>query len=740
MAHETPNAPQDAPNDRDTHVVSVNERADPGRTQIADADDGRDRQDIDGLLRCLIRVTLAYERPVSDSEIRNTIPVTPNGMTIENFLLGADRLGYRAARSDLDATNLERLPTPFVVVGHALRDSRVVVEAEDDGYAVFDPRDGSTPVMSAEEVLRLGEDVILIRPKPLVTREVNWREMIASRVRRVIGELILASLVVNLFALASPLFIMTVYNKVIGQGAVGTLDVLVIGMAILYIFDFILRSIRGYVSTHTGARVDALLGNEVVHHLLHLPYSHFETTSTGMISERLRQLDTVRAFFTGQMPLILVDMAFVFVFVGALLFINPLLGIITVAAMPVFLLISVTFHRVQKGLVEKTFLALAAKTSALAETMANALTIKSLGLESEIERRWGNRLALSAYTGFESSNLANFINTMGMVLQQVVSLIIVYVGAISIMSGDMSIGALIAANILSSRALAPIRQVVTAWSQLQEVRSAFQRIDEIMDSPIEAGRGEIGPIPPLKGDIEFENVTFSFAPDLPPVIEDISVSIESGTIVGVIGPSGSGKSTLAKLLQNLYEPTDGRVLIDHTDVQHISPAALRTQIGVVPQDIQLFGGSVRDNIAMGTPLKEPERVVAVAKFVGAHEFIQRLPQGYDTPLTERGGGLSAGQRQLLCIARALIRNPRILILDEATSALDAASEARLMHNLKRASRGRTIILISHRMAPVSIADNVVLLIDGRIDRIGPPSEVIDYARTRMAEYWSGEEQ
>ena len=736
MVNETPNAPQDAPNDRDSHAVSVSDDAGRAQSRVAGAD-GVPEQTIDGLLRCLIRVTLAFERPVSDSEIRNTLPVTAGGMTIENFLLAADRLGYRAARGDLDAANLERMPTPFVVVGHALKDSRVVVEVEDGGYAVFDPRDGSTPLMSAAELLRLGEDVILIRPKPLVTRSVNWRDLIARRVKRVMWELILSSLVVNLFALASPLFIMTVYNKVIGQGAVNTLQVLAIGMGILYVFDFVLRTIRGYVSTHTGARVDALLGNEVVHHLLHLPYSHFENTPTGMISERLRQLDTVRAFFTGQMPMVLVDMAFSFVFVAALLFINPLLGIITVAAMPVFLLISATFHRVQKGLVEKTFLALAAKTSALAETMANALTIKSLGLESEIERRWGNRLALSAYTGFESSNLGNLINVMGNVLQQVVSLIIVYVGAIAIMAGEMSIGALIAANILSSRALAPIRQVVTAWSQLQEVRSAFRRIDEIMDSPIEAGRGEVGPIPPLKGDIEFEHVSFAFDPDRPPVLEDITFSVESGTILGVIGPSGSGKSTVAKLLQNLYEPTDGRVLIDHTDVQHISPAALRTQIGVVPQEIQLFSGSVRENIAMGTPLKEPERVVAVAKFVGAHEFIQRLPQGYDTPLTERGGGLSAGQRQLLCIARALIRNPRILILDEATSALDAASESLLMHNLKRASRGRTIILISHRMAPVSIADNVMLLIDGRIDRIGPPAEVIEYARSRMTEYWGG---
>lgn len=690
---------------------------------------------IDSLLRCLIRITLAYERPVSESDIRGAVPVPHGGMTIESFLHAADRLGYKAGRTPIEADALRRLPTPFVVAAGPGDGARVVIERVGDGFVVFNPVDGSRAEAPAEALLEIGGEALLLQPKPVAARAVDWRKLIRDRVRRVVWELVLASLVVNLFALVSPLFVMTVYNKVVGQRALDTLDVLVIGMGLLYVFDFVLRGIRGYISSHTGARVDALLGNEVVHHLLRLPYHHFETTPTGIISERLRQLDTVRQFFTGQMPLVLVDMAFVFLFVTVLLLINPLLGMITLGAMPIFFLISLAFHKAQRGLVEKSFTALAAKTSALAETVANALTIKSLGLESEIERRWGSKLAVSAYTGFESSNLANVIGVMGTILQQVVGLIIIYVGARAIIAGDMSIGALIAANILASRAIAPVRQVVTAWSQFQEVRAAFGRIDDIMDAEPEAGPGEIAPIPPLKGDIEFEGVSFHFSPDQPGVLTDVSFTVESGKILGVIGPSGSGKSTIAKLLQGLYQPISGRVLIDHTDIAHISPAALRAQLGVVPQEVQLFSGSVRDNIAMGLAVKDPERVVAVAKFVGAHEFIQRLPKGYDTVLSERGGGLSAGQRQLLCIARALIRNPRILILDEATSALDSASEALFIRNLKRASRGRTIILVSHRMAPVSVADEVILVIDGRIDRTGPPSEMIDYAKSRLAEYW-----
>jgi len=415
------------------------------------------------------------------------------------------------------------------------------------------------------------------------------------------------------------------------------------------------------------------------------------------------------------------------------MFISPTLGLITIGAVPIFLLISVAFHRLQKGLAEKNFSALAAKTSTLTETIANALTIKSLGLESEMEKRWGGRLAMTAHTGFEANNLANIVGVLGNVLQQAVSLMIIFVGARAIIGGEMSIGALIAANILSSRALGPIRQVVAALHQLQEVRAAFRRIDEVMNEPIESQPGSASPLPPLKGDIAFEGVTYRYANDLPPAIDNLSLSIESGTIIGLIGPSGSGKSTLGRLIQGLYTPTAGRILIDRTDIAHMSTPWLRHQIGVVPQDIQLFAGTVRDNIAMGVAVKQPERVVAVSRFVGAHDFIQRLPHGYDTMLTERGGGLSAGQRQLLCIARALIRNPRILILDEATSALDAASEAIFIRNLKRASRGRTIILISHRMAPIAIADKVAFIVNGRIEQIGTPNEVIDYAKERMAE-------
>ncbi len=697
------------------------------------------RPKVDVLLRCLLYLSQQFGRPVSEADIRALAPIPDGGMTETTFQYIAQRLGLKVGAFEIDIKSLPQAPAPFVLLCSGEVPPVVVSAATARGYTLVDVVQGRSRTVSADELLELGYRVLLVKaPAPGSAAAAShtgqgWRALFNERVRRVLGELIAASFIINILALATPLFMMVVFNKIIGQGAIDTLNVLLIGMLVVYLFDFALRAVRGYIASHTGARLDALISGEVVHHLVHLPFLHFERTPTGLIAERLRQLDVLRAFFTGQMPVLIIDLLFVVFFLLALFAISPTMGAITVAAIPFFVLMSWLAHRSQRQIMNESFMALAAKGSALSETVTNAVTVKSLGLESEIEKRWQSRVALAAWTGFRANNLSNIIGTLSGMLQVLVTLLIVYVGAASIVDHTLSIGALVAANILAGRALAPMRQVVGALHSLQSVQLAFKRLDEIMLVPTETPPGELAPLPPLKGEIGFERVFFRFDEDSPPVLHNVDLKVEAGSVIGIIGPSGSGKTTLSNLLQGLYPPSAGRVLVDNTDVAHISPAQLRAQFGVVPQDVQLFAGTVRENIAMGVADKDPARVVAVARFVGAHNFIQRLPQGYNTAIGERGVGLSAGQRQLICIARALIRNPRVIILDEATSALDPATEEQLLRNLKRNARGRTIVIITHRLAPLSIADKVALVIDGRVERYGAPQDVANFAKTRMAE-------
>jgi ABC-type bacteriocin/lantibiotic exporter with double-glycine peptidase domain len=570
----------------------------------------------------------------------------------------------------------------------------------------------------------------------------DWKSLLRRRIRNVLGELLVASLAINMLALATPLFMMAVFNGVIGHdgpdSSGATLVTLTVGLGIAYLFDLGLRILRGYVSSHTGARVDTLLSREVVHHLLRLPYQYLERTPSGLIAERLRQLDTLRAFFTGHMPSLIIDLGFAVLCLAAIVVISQPIGLAVLLLMPLFGGISLLTHGAQRRHVEESFEALAAKGSMLNETVSNAGTIKALGLEADMDQRWGMRAAQAAWTGYRANNLVNVVTSLTGSLQLFAGLGVILLGVHEMAAQRLSVGALVAVSMLASRALTPMRQVVSAWHTIQSVRAAFRRIDDMMREPVENGAGSPLALPQITGEIIFEGVSFRHSPDAPTVLQDVDLHIEPGTIVGIVGPSGSGKTTLANLLQGLYRPSSGRVLIDGTGISHIPPAQLRAQIGCVPQDVQLFSGTVLENMAMGAAGTDPARIAAVARLVGAHGFVQRLPRGYSTMLGERGSGLSAGQKQLICIVRAMVRNPRIIVLDEATSALDPASEEQFLRALRANARGRTVVIITHRLAPLAIADKVVLVVNGRIERCGSPADVMAYARIRMAEVSRGQ--
>ncbi|UYN95458.1 MAG: peptidase domain-containing ABC transporter [Enhydrobacter sp.] len=685
-------------------------------------------------MRALLYIAQQIGHPVSEADVRR-LAATPDRLLDEAaFVAAVGRLGLDAAAVDL--VRLDRLPTPFAVWGTG-RPAHVVVARAPSGWTVLDVVEGRVSVLSEDEIKALGSRALTAR-EPVVERgPATWYAPLWARLRPVMLKLAGLSFLINLLGLATPLFMMLVVNRLVGDGGLpgfGTLmAALCGGMLAAYALDFGLRVGRGWLSARTGAELDMVMSGEVVHHLVQLPYRHFQNTPSGIIAERLRQLDVLRGFFAGQVPVLAIDLAFVFLFLTAAFALSATLGMIVALALPLLIAVSLAGHRAQRRLADDSFLALAAKASTLGETVNNAVTIKALGLETEVERRWRARVDQSARTSFRAGHLANVAASASGAMQLIVSLAVIVVGVSEIDEGKLAVGGLVAVNMLAMRTLTPMRQLVGAWHQLQAVRAAFQRVDELMAEEVESAPGALAPMPPLAGHVRFERVGYRPDGRSPPIVDGIDLEIAAGEVLGIVGPSGSGKTTVAHLLQGLVPPSAGRVLFDGTDIRHIPPAQLRAQLGIVPQELQLFTGSVRDNIAIGVTEKDPGRVVAVAKFVGAHGFIERLPEGYNTQVGERGGRLSTGQRQLICIARALIRNPRILILDEATSALDPGTEERLLRQLKANARGRTVVMITHRLAPLSIADRIALVMDGRVERVGPPAEVMAYARIRMSE-------
>ena len=683
---------------------------------------------VDSLMRALLYIVQQLGRPISEAELRSVAALPEGPLDPGSFLLGARRLGFDCHVVDLGRSPLQELSMPFALID-AAGPAAVVVSVKNGRATMLDVVGGRIGHAALATLVGPGTQALVVT-RPAVAEPASWHAPIWTEFRPTIARLASLSFAVNLLALASPLFMMLVVNRLASHAPAGALSLiwmLAAGLLVVYALDFVLRLARGWLSARAAARLDTAMSGQVVHHLVRLPYHHFVRNPVGVIAERLRQLDVLRGFFAGQLPALAIDLAFAVLFLAALLAIDWRLALVACAAIPLLVAVPLASHRAQRRLADESFQALAAKSSTLTEAVANAATVKALGLEAEVEERWQARVERAARANFQASQLGTITACASASIQLLALLAIILLGVHEIARGELTIGALVAANLLAARALQPMRQIVTAWHQLQGARVAFVRLGDLMAEPAESPAGTLAPMPSLCGRIRLERVGWH------DILSDVDLTIERGEIVGLIGPSGSGKTSIANLVQRLHRPTAGRVLVDGTDVGHLSPAQLRAQIGAVPQEVQLFAGSVLDNIAMGVADKDPVRVVAAARFVGAHDFIERLPQGYNTVLGERGEGLSMGQRQLLCIARALIRDPRILILDEATSALDPATEEQLLRRLRTTLRGRTVIMITHRLAPLAIADRVALVMGGRIERVGPPTEVMAYARIRMAE-------
>jgi len=554
--------------------------------------------------------------------------------------------------------------------------------------------------------------------------DLRWFISAVHRYRRVIGEVLIASFFIQLLGLVSPLFFQVVVDKVLVHRSLSTLDVLMIGLAIVAVFEVVLGALRTYVFSQTTNKIDVELGARLFDHLLALPMAYFANRRVGDSVARVRELENIRNFITGSALTLTIDLLFTFVFFAVMFLYSATLTYIVLASLPFYILISVIVTPIFRRRLDEKFRRGADNQAFLVESVGAAETVKAMAVEPQMRQRWEEQLAGYVRASFRTQTLGNIATQVVQFINKGTMVLTLYFGAKAVIAGDMTVGELVAFNMLAARVAQPVLRIAQIWQDFQQTRISVERLGDILNAPRELAQRSAASLPRMQGAIRFEHATFRYRLDGPAVLSDISLDIPAGQMVGIVGPSGSGKSTLARLVQRLYTPEGGRVFIDGIDLAMVDTTWLRRQIGVVLQQNVLFNCSARENIALADPGMPLERVTAAAALAGADEFILELPHGYDTIIGERGASLSGGQCQRIAIARALLANPRILIFDEATSALDYESERIIQDNMRRIAAGRTVIVIAHRLSAVRGADRIVTLDRGRLVEDGTHEDLV----------------
>ena len=680
-------------------------------------------------LSCLATLLRFHGLPMGADALGRELPGS-DSITADDIVRLARQQDLKARRTTSSYDRLPAAPLPALAGGHD-GSFFILGRCNEDKVLVHRGTGGAAEVMDkgAFEAIWDGTLVFVTRRATLTDfgRQfgISWFMRAIYKYRNLLSQVLLASFFLQIFALISPLFFQVVVDKVLVHRGMTTLDVLLIGLVTVSIFETVLGALRTYVFSHTTNRIDVELGARLFRHLVALPLAYFGARRVGDSVARVRELENVRQFITGSSLTLVIDLFFTVVFIAVMAWYSWWLTVIVLVSLPIYAGISIALTPLFRARVEEKFKRGAENQAFLVETVTGIETLKAMAVEPQMQRRWEEQLAGYVGSSFRVANLGNYASQSIQLVSKLATAGILYFGAKAVINGELTVGELVAFNMLAGRVSQPVLRLAQVWQDFHQVRQSIQRLGDILNTPTEpAATPGRGALPTVKGAIRFDHVKFRYRIDGPEVLRGVEIDIPAGQVVGIVGSSGSGKSTLAKLVQRLYVPESGRVLVDGIDLAMVDASWLRRQIGIVLQENVLFNRTVRENIALADPGMPLDHVVAAAKLAGAHDFILQLPEGYDTVIGERGGTLSGGQRQRIAIARALVTNPRILIFDEATSALDLESEQAIQRNMRHICKGRTVLIIAHRLSTVRHCDRIITIEQGRIVEEGKHEELI----------------